>query len=267
MSECVIEACDVRSVARGMCRMHYRRWKRHGDPLAAVQERPHKVPMEDRFWARVDKAGEYECWNWTGASKRGYGFFNHLNGQQAHRYSYELANGPIPDGMTVDHMCWNTLCQNPKHLQLLTRRANASRQRSTFDTHCPKGHPYTAENEIRTSNRMPSGNRSLTRRCRECLNEKRRNAPPRKRQYKPAPPKPPRTHCVHGHELREPNITAYALAKGNRQCLACARARAACHRRPDRDFTTIAEAKYAEIMADDPALLARVAEDLNRSIR
>jgi hypothetical protein len=61
--------------------------------------------------------------------------------------------------MTVDHLCFNTLCCNPEHLRLLPNLENARRQRSAFKTHCIRGHEFTPENTIRTG-----GNR----RCREC---------------------------------------------------------------------------------------------------
>ena len=77
----------------------------------------------ERFWAKVRKTDS--CWEWTGATFRGYGVFRSQGkARTAHRLSYEWANGPIPDGLEVDHMCFNRGCVNPAHLRLLEHGAN-----------------------------------------------------------------------------------------------------------------------------------------------
>lgn len=79
-----------------------------------------------RFWAKVDRRGPDECWPWSGSRKpRGYGHF--IIGRRdhnAHRLAYELANGPITDGMHVLHSCDNPPCCNPAHLFLGTHTDN-----------------------------------------------------------------------------------------------------------------------------------------------
>ena len=89
--------------------------------------RPRRA-VEDRFWEKVDKSGD--CWEWTGCRhKQGYGRFHVKTGEPpvfAHRLSYEMANGPIPDGMHVLHSCDNPSCVNPAHLSLGTHRQNMS---------------------------------------------------------------------------------------------------------------------------------------------
>lgn len=81
-------------------------------------------PIE-RFWEKVDQTGD--CWLWTAYTDgKGYGQFN--NGDRlirAHRYSYELTNGPIPDGLQLDHRCRVPSCVNPDHLRLATNKQNA----------------------------------------------------------------------------------------------------------------------------------------------
>ena len=109
---------------------------------------------EARFWAKVLKADG--CWYWNGyIGAKGYGYFKAKGPQPilAHRYSYELHKGPIPDGLEVDHVCRVRHCVNPQHLELVTHAENL-RRGDMFDigsinrtkTHCPHGHEYTEAN-------------------------------------------------------------------------------------------------------------------------
>lgn len=95
----------------------------------------HADPVE-RFWAKVDKREADECWLWLGAKGAGrndkwgltYGNFS-IGGIQRgpHRFSYELHVGPIPKGMVIDHVCCNSLCVNPGHLEVVTKWENYQR--------------------------------------------------------------------------------------------------------------------------------------------
>lgn len=97
------------------------------------------------------------CLMFIGADNgNGYGQFryNGSNGY-AHRYAWERANGPIPDGLTVDHLCRVRLCVNVRHLELVEGVENYLRA-VRIRTHCPNGHEYTGRTE------------NGKRRCMEC---------------------------------------------------------------------------------------------------
>src|SRR6185312_4010301 len=111
-------------------------------------------PIEDRFWAKVEKTDT--CWLWTAATNpKGYGQFFWKRGDSrysytrpAHIVSYELSVGPIPEGKELDHICRNRRCVNPSHLEPITHRENLMRG-DTIPSHkrmqdkCIHGHPFT----------------------------------------------------------------------------------------------------------------------------
>jgi len=79
-----------------------------------------------RFWAKVDKRGENECWEWTaGKSSEGYGNF-WISGKYylAHRIAWVLQKGAIPPGKLVCHSCDNPPCKNANHFFLGTNKDN-----------------------------------------------------------------------------------------------------------------------------------------------
>lgn len=99
------------------------------------------------------------CWIWQrciGAG--GYGTIYdpvRKKSVKAHRFSYELINGPIPAGLTIDHLCRVRRCVNPAHLEAVTFRENVLRgvgptAQEARQTHCKYGHPLTEENLLRS---------------------------------------------------------------------------------------------------------------------
>lgn len=119
MKKCKVDRCSAKVHARKMCEVHYRRFMRLGTTKI-------KTP-EDKFWDKVGKTND--CWFWVGNQYRsGYGRFN-LNRRyyQAHRYSYEIHKGKIPNGLVIDHLCRIPLCVNPDHLEAVTNRENIAR--------------------------------------------------------------------------------------------------------------------------------------------
>lgn len=95
------------------------------------------TPPEKRFWIKVSKGSPDSCWLWTanhGLKDENYGRFIVNPGPvkdrrcvKAHRYAYELLIGSIPDNLTLDHLCHETLCVNPAHMELVTYGENARR--------------------------------------------------------------------------------------------------------------------------------------------
>ena len=120
---CTIQECEKRYYGRGMCSLHYRRWRKTAPP-----DTLRKPSVEDRFWSKVQKGKG--CWEWK-ASRLvfGHGQFS-VNGKSvpAHRVSYEFAHGPIPPGLVIDHICHNPPCVNPAHLRAVSQKQNIENQ-------------------------------------------------------------------------------------------------------------------------------------------
>jgi len=109
--------------------------------------------MRERLLSKIkkDKNG---CWTWTGYRlRKKYGDYGliHIGRlpnkkiKRAHRVSYEFFVGPIPEGLEIDHLCHNTLCINPDHLEPVTHAENMKRRKDSGLPYCRHGHKYTPE--------------------------------------------------------------------------------------------------------------------------
>ena len=123
-----------------------------------------------------------QCWVWAKSRRGLYGAFVYMGKQvYAHRWSYEIFNGPIPEGFYVLHRCDNPPCVNPMHFFLGTHKDNTQdaikkgRLKLNYSfgeihktkTKCPKGHEY---------NWIYTYRGKTKRKCSVCINKRYREA-------------------------------------------------------------------------------------------
>jgi hypothetical protein len=200
----------------------------------------------ERFLSKITVT-QSGCWEKTGKKdKDGYKFFS-ISGrdQRAHRYSYEIHKGKIPEGLVIDHLCKNEGCCNPDHLEVVTVAENNRRgelitrlkewhsklnreakfkhgQKASLQAvknriakpDCKNGHLWTKETTyINPSNKH--------RKCRTCM-ESHTRAIARKEQQEKA--RLENTHCNNGH-LRSAENTYTEPKSGHKKCKLCMYAR------------------------------------------
>lgn len=148
---------------------------------------PPQTPVEDRFWQNVQKTES--CWIWTASTMRGgYGQISEggrakRKNLKAHRWSYEQANGPIPKGLVIDHLCRVRLCVRPDHMEAVTSAVNCYRGKSpasdnALKIQCLRGHEF---DDLNTRYSI-SKTGEIRRVCRECMRIRDRKRQPRNKK-------------------------------------------------------------------------------------
>ncbi len=128
--------------------------------------------VREQIAERISPEPNTGCWLWMGISDLRYGRL-HTRVREgvyrrllAHRASYEAFKGPIPEGLTIDHICRVRLCVNPDHLEPVTQAENSRRWSVAIGgirkTICKRGHPIAGDNAMPVRGRNPV--------CRECHN-------------------------------------------------------------------------------------------------
>lgn len=123
---CSVDGCENPFDSRGMCRKHSDKARRSGQ-IPVVQRRNVGESPRQRIERIGWEVAENECWIYNGPRRRWGYTCVYIAGRgtlAAHRVSYEVYVGPIPDGLILMHSCDNPPCINPKHLRPGTNHEN-----------------------------------------------------------------------------------------------------------------------------------------------
>jgi hypothetical protein len=153
---CSVEGCRKTVWGGQWCAMHASRMYMHGSLTLYRASRDEDERIENYIHHEPNTG----CWLWGGfVDKDGYGsaLVKNPNGhgrgltRRAHRVVYERCRGPIPEGLTLDHLCKVRCCVNPAHLEPVTMRENVMRgdgitAQNAQKTHCKRGHEFSTAN-------------------------------------------------------------------------------------------------------------------------
>lgn len=138
---------------------------RDGQPRKFLPD--HNLRPRPHYWTIEDRGHDTPCWIWQGSlDTRGYGRFVAEGVKyKAFWFYWEQENGPVPEGLVLDHLCRVPACMNPAHLEPVTNGENVLRGQgppalNARKAECQNGHPFDAENTYTD----PTGRR----RCRTC---------------------------------------------------------------------------------------------------
>lgn len=124
----------------------------------------------DRFWSRVTLR-QFGCWEWIHEQRKGYGVFRVCGVKYAaHRLSFTLLKREIPANLVIDHLCRNTLCVNPDHMEPVQNKINILRgigptAVNARKVYCRNGHELSFENIWKGRNAKKQ------RRCAICIKD------------------------------------------------------------------------------------------------
>lgn len=169
---CTEPGCTSEQYVRNLCVAHYGRLIRSETSRVPATEFPESAL--NRFNAWIGDSNEGGCDLWLGAlDEDGYGKMTYRSlSYRAHRIAYELRNGPIPDGYTIDHLCRVKDCVNPEHMELVTPSENSRRRQADAE---PESWCRSGRHELAGDNVIYSLRDGVNRRrCRACTNERDR---------------------------------------------------------------------------------------------
>lgn len=135
-----------------------------------------RILSKINFYSDISYNGT-RCWEWKDRpDSHGYGQIRIGNKMRlVYQITYRLVKGPLPEGEEIDHLCRNTLCVNPDHLQSVTHRENVLRgisphAKNAKKIFCKNGHPLWGDNA------RPFPSRPGHRVCRACISERNKRS-------------------------------------------------------------------------------------------